>query len=95
MPSMGLATAACKKSKRKGWPPKRTAMLRKPQVGIVEPLAPIRCGPVGAVEELNGKMDSEAPESTKNFKLLAESCKKIRFLAGIKDMAVAVAGTDF
>jgi hypothetical protein len=39
-------------------------------------------------------MESEAPESTKNFKLFAESCKKIRFLAGIKDMAVAVAGTD-
>ena len=95
IPSMGVATSASKKLKRKGWPLKRTAMLRKPQAGIVEPLAPIRCGPVDVVEDLNGKMESEAPESTKNFKLLAESCKKIRFLAGMKDTAVAVAGTDF
>ncbi len=43
---------------------------------------------------LRGKMDKEAPESTKNLmKLLCLSWRKIEFFAGRKDIGVAEAGT--
>jgi hypothetical protein len=32
-------------------------------------LAPTRCGPVGGAVLVCGKMDNDAPESTKKFKL--------------------------
>jgi hypothetical protein len=41
-----------------------------------------------------GRIESEAPESTKNFKLFFVSCRKIKCFAGKKDMAVADAGSE-
>jgi hypothetical protein len=34
------------------------------------------------------------PESTKNFMLLLESCRKIRFFVGKVDIAVTNSGTE-
>jgi hypothetical protein len=69
MPRRGEATAASKKSISKFWPEKQMVRRRNPQVGIGLPLAPTRCGPVGGPMLVCGKIDNDAPESTKNFKL--------------------------
>jgi hypothetical protein len=57
----------------KFWPEKQTVQGRKPQAGICLPLAPTRCGPVGGAELECGRIEMDAPESTKNFKLFCES----------------------
>ena len=59
---------------------------------MVLQLAPNRCRPEGGSVEMCGKIDREAPESTKKLKLFCVSCRKIKFCAGRKDMAVAEAG---
>ncbi len=73
MPMIGVATAARKKSNSKLWPAKQTVWRRRPQVGISLPLAPTRCGPVGGAELECGRIEIDAPESTKNLKLFCES----------------------
>jgi hypothetical protein len=57
------------------------------------PLAPTRCGPVGGAELECGRIEIEAPESTKKFRLLLESFRKIRFFVGKVDIAVTNSGT--
>ncbi len=69
MPIIGVATAARKKSNSKLWPAKQTVWRRQPQAGISLPLAPTRCGPVGGTELECGRIEIDAPESTRNLKL--------------------------
>jgi hypothetical protein len=73
MPRIGVATAASKKSNSKLWLAKQTVRRRRPQVGIGLPLAPTRCGAVGGAELECGRIEMDAPESTKNLKLFCES----------------------
>ena len=44
---------------------------------------------MGGAELECGRMEIDAPESTKKLKLFLESFKKIRFLVGKADIAVA------
>ena len=44
------------------------------------PLAPPGCGPVGSSELECGRIEIDAPESTRKLKLFLESFKKIKFL---------------
>ncbi len=74
MPSKGVATAASRKSKAKFWSEKQTVKRRKPQDGMVFPLAPTRYRPVGGAVSACSKTDLEAHASTKNRKLLCVSC---------------------
>jgi hypothetical protein len=69
-------------------------MVRRqnPPAGIILPLAPTRCRTVGDAVLECGKMDSDAPESTKKLKLFFVSWRKIKFFAGRQDMAVSDAG---
>jgi hypothetical protein len=92
MPIMGVATAARKKSNSKSWPAKETIWRLLPQTGTKFPFAPTRCEPVGGAELECGRIEIEAPESTKKFMLLFESSKKIRFLVGKADIAVTNSG---
>jgi hypothetical protein len=69
MPRIGVATAASKKSNSKLWPVKQTVRRRRPQAEIGLPLAPTRCGPVGGAKLECGRIEIDAPESTKNLKL--------------------------
>ncbi len=69
MPIIGVATAARKKSNTKLWPVKQTVWQRRPQAGISLPLAPSRCGPVGGAELECGRIEIDAPESTRNLKI--------------------------
>jgi hypothetical protein len=86
MPIMGVATAARKKLNSKSWPAKETVWRRRrPQTGTIFPFAPTRCGPVGGAELECGRIEIEAPESTKKFRLFLESFKKIRFFVGKVD----------
>ena len=48
---------------------------------------------MGGAELECGRMEIDAPESTKKLKLFLESFKKIRFLVGKVDMAVTNSGT--
>ena len=89
---MGVATAARKKSNSKSWPAKETIWRRRPQTGTVFPFAPTRCGSVGGAELECGRIEIDAPESTRKLKLFLESFKKIRFLVGKMDMAVTNSG---
>jgi hypothetical protein len=73
MPTIGVATAARKKSNSKLWPAKQTVWRWRPQAGISLPLAPTRCGPVGGAELECGRIEIDAPESTRNLKLFGES----------------------
>ncbi len=73
MPRIGVATAASKKSNSKLWSAKQTVRRRRPQAGIGLPLALTRCGPVGGAELECGRIEIDAPESTKNLKLFWES----------------------
>ena len=77
MPSKGVAAVANKKSNSNCCPEKQTENRRNPQAGIVLPLAFTRCGPVGGYVEACGKMDNDAPESTKKWKLFCVSFRKI------------------
>ncbi len=79
MPIMGVATAAMKKSNSKSWLAKVTIWRRRPQTGTMFLFAPTRCGPVGGAELECGRIEIDAPESTKKLKLFLESFKKIRF----------------
>jgi hypothetical protein len=90
---MGVATAARKKSNSKSWPAKETIWQRRPQTGTILPFAPTRCSPVGGAELECGRIEIEAPESTKKFRLLLESFRKIRFFVGKVDIAVTNSGT--
>jgi hypothetical protein len=45
-----------------------------------------RCGPEGGAELECGRIDIDAPESTRKLKLFLESFKKIRFLVGKVDI---------
>jgi hypothetical protein len=72
-PMMGVATAARKKSNSKSWLAKETIWRRRPQAGTSLPFAPTRCGPVDGAELECGRIEIDAPESTKNFRLLLES----------------------
>ncbi len=92
MPIMGVATAARKKSNSNSWPAKETIWRQLPQTGTMFPFAPTRCGPVGDAELECGRIEIEAPESTKKFRLLFVSFKKIRFLVGNADIAVTNSG---
>ncbi len=83
-----MATAARKNSNSKSWSAKETIWRRRPQTGTILPFAPTRCGPVGGAELDCGRIEIEAPESTKNFRLFLESCRKIRFFVGKVDIAV-------
>jgi hypothetical protein len=47
---------------------------------------------VGGAELECGRIEIDAPESTKKLKLFLESFKKIRFLVGKADMAVTNSG---
>jgi hypothetical protein len=69
MPIMVVATAARKKSNSKSWPAKETIWRRRPQTGTMFLFAPTRCGPVGGAELECGRIEIEAPESTKKFKV--------------------------
>jgi hypothetical protein len=93
MPIMGVATAARKKSNSKLWLAKETIWRRRPQTGTMFRFAPTRCGPVGGAELECGRIEIEATESTKKFRLLFESFKKIRFFVGNVDIAVTNSGT--
>jgi hypothetical protein len=93
MPIMGVATAARKKSNSKSWPAKETILLRQPQTGTIFPFAPTRCDPVGGAELECGRIEIEAPESTKKFRLLLESFRKMSFFVGKVDIAVTNSGT--
>ncbi len=73
MHRISVATAASKKSNSKFWVEKQTMRWRKPQAGICLPLAPTRCGPVGGAELECGRIEMDAPESTKILKLFRES----------------------
>jgi hypothetical protein len=73
MPRIGVATAASKNSNSKLWPAKQTVRRRRPQAGIGLPLAPTRCRAVGSAELECGRIEIDAPESTKNLKLFCES----------------------
>ena len=88
IPIIGAATAARKKSNSKSWLLKVTVWRRRPQTGRTSPLAPTRRGPVGGAELECGRIEMDAPESTKKLKLFLESFKKIRFLVGKADIAV-------
>jgi hypothetical protein len=94
MPRRGVATAASKNQIQKSGQKKQTVWRRKPQAGICLPFAPTRCGPVGGAGLEWGIIDSDAPESTKTLKLFFESSRKIKILAGEKDMAVADCRTE-
>ena len=89
---MGVATAARKKSNSKSWLAKVTVWRRRPQTGTTSPFAPTRCGPVGGAELECGRIEIDAPESTRKLKLFLESFKKIRFLVGKADIAVTNSG---
>jgi hypothetical protein len=65
---------------------------QNPHAGMVL-FAQTRCGPMGGAVSGCGKMDSEAPKSSKHLKLLCLSWRKIKFFAGSKDMSLADAGT--
>ena len=73
MPMIGVATAARKKSNSKLWLAKQRVWRRRPQAVIGLPLAPTRCGPVGGAELDCGRIEIDAPESTRNVKLFCES----------------------
>ncbi len=92
MPITGVATAARKKSNSKSWLAKVTIWRRRPQTGTMFPFAPTRCGPVGGAELECGRIEIDAPESTKKLKLFLESFRKIRFLVGKADIAVTNSG---
>ncbi len=66
MPSKGVATAASEKSNSKFCLETLAENQQNPQARMVLPLAPTKCGPEGGSVEACGKMDSDAPESTKN-----------------------------
>ena len=70
IPYKGVATAASKNSKSKVWSEKQTEERRKPQAGMVLPLAPTRCGPEGGSVETCGEIDREAPESTQKTEVI-------------------------
>ncbi len=88
MPIMGVATAARKKLNSKSWPGKETIWRGRPQTGTSLPFTPTRCGSVDSAELECGRIEIEVPELTKNFRLLLESCRKIRFFVGKVDIAV-------
>jgi hypothetical protein len=89
---MGVATAVRKKSNSKSWLAKVTIWRRRPQTGTMFPFAPTRCGPVGSAELECGRIEIDAPESTKKLKLFLESFKKIRFLVAKADIALTNSG---
>jgi hypothetical protein len=70
----------------------RNNLAAAAQTGTMFPFAPTRCGPVGGTELECGRIEIEAPESTKKFRLLFESVKKIRFFVGNVDIAVTNSG---
>ncbi len=92
IPIMGVATAARKKSNSKSWLAKVTVWRRRPQTGTPSPFVPTRCGPVGGAELECGRIEIDAPESTRKLRLFLESFKKIRFLVGKMDIAVTNSG---
>ncbi len=94
MTRIGVATADSKKSNSKLWPEKQTVPRRRPHAGICLPLAPTRCRPMGGAELECSRIEMDAPESTKNFKLVRESWRKIKLFVGKEDMDVADSGKE-
>ncbi len=49
---------------------------------------------MGSTRQEWGRIETDAAELTKNLQLFCESCRKIKFLAGRKDIAIADSGSE-